>query len=92
MIQSFACRDTKAVFEGQPRRRFTSIRTVLERKLGMLNDAAKLLDLRVPPNNRLERLVGNLVGQCSIRVNDKYRLIFRWTPAGPTGVACVDYH
>jgi toxin HigB-1 len=92
VIQSFACRDTQNVFEGKPCRRFTSIRNVLERKLTMLHAAHQLLDLRAPPNNRLEKLVGELAGQHLIRVNDQYRLVFRWTPPGPVDVACVDYH
>ena len=92
VIQSFACSDTKAVFDGHPCRCFANIRTVLERKLFMLNDASRLIDLQVPPNNRLKKLAGNLAGQYSIRINDQYRLIFRWTPAGPADVTCVDYH
>lgn len=92
MIQSFACRDTQNVFEGKPCPRFRNIRRVLERKLGMLGAAHRLLDLQVPPNNRLEKLMGELAGSHSIRVNDQYRLVFRWTPAGPADVACVDYH
>lgn len=88
MIQSFSCRDTQNVFEGRPCRRFTNIRTVLERKLAMLHAAHQLLDLQAPPNNRLEKLAS----RHSIRVNEQYRLVFRWTPPGPADVACVDYH
>ena len=62
------------------------------RKLAMLNQAARLDDLRVPPGNRLEALTGDRAGQHSIRVNDQFRVCFRWTDAGPEEVEIVDYH
>jgi proteic killer suppression protein len=62
------------------------------RKLIQMNQAGKLDDLKVPPGNRLEALRGNLAGFYSIRVNDQWRIVFRWTNAGPTDVAMVDYH
>jgi proteic killer suppression protein len=62
------------------------------RKLDMLNAALTLSDLRVPPGNRLEALRGDLSGQHSIRVNDQWRILFRWTDAGPMRVRIVDYH
>ena len=62
------------------------------RKLAMLDGAQTLADLRIPPANRLEALHGDRVGQHSIRVNDQFRLCFRWTPRGPTDVELVDYH
>lgn len=62
------------------------------RKLAMLNRAAVLQDLRVPPGNRLEALKGNRKGQHSIRINDQWRLCFVWTDAGPAKVEIVDYH
>jgi proteic killer suppression protein len=62
------------------------------RKLAMLNQAARLDDLRVPPGNRLEALTGDRVGQHSVRVNDQFRVCFRWTDAGPEDVEIVDYH
>jgi toxin HigB-1 len=80
------------VFAGDCPPRFRNIRSVLERKLLMLHAAHRLLDLQVPPNNRLEKLAGDLAGKHSIRVNDQYRLVFRWTPAGPADVTCTDYH
>jgi len=58
----------------------------------MLDAATQLSDLKAPPGNRLEALVGDRKGQHSIRVNDQYRMCFVWSAAGPTGVACVDYH
>ena len=58
----------------------------------MLNNARRLDDLRVPPANRLESLKGDRKGQHSIRINDQWRVCFRWTEAGPSGVEIVDYH
>lgn len=80
------------MFETGRSRRFAGIATVASRKLVML-DAAETLDfLRSSPGNRLEALKGDRSGQHSIRVNDQYRLCFRWTAAGPENVEIVDYH
>jgi len=80
------------LFETGRSRRFAGIATVASRKLVML-DAAETLDfLRSPPGNRLEALKGDRAGQHSIRVNDQYRLCFRWTAASPENVEIVDYH
>ena len=68
------------------------IERVALRKLRQLQIASCLADPRVPPGNRLEALKGDRVGQHSIRVNDQYRLCFRWTPAGAEDVEIVDYH
>ena len=92
MIVSFQCRDTEALFGGRRIRRFSSVERVALRKLRQLQVAAKLADLRIPPGNRLERLKGKRTGQHSIRVNDQFRVCFRWTPAGATAVEIVDYH
>ncbi|MDB4323501.1 type II toxin-antitoxin system RelE/ParE family toxin [Akkermansiaceae bacterium] len=62
------------------------------RKLIQLNQAGKLTDMAVPPGNRLEALKRNLVGFHSIRINDQWRIIFKWTDSGPAEVAIVDYH
>jgi proteic killer suppression protein len=79
-------------FETGKSRRFASIATIAARKLVML-DAADTLDfLRSPPGNRLETLKGDRKGQYSIRINDQYRVCFRWTDLGPTEVEIVDYH
>ena len=66
--------------------------SVTQRKLDQLDSAAALNDLRVPPGNRLERLVGDRSGQHSIRVNDRYRICFVWTESGPAEVEITDYH
>ena len=75
-----------------PRQVPPSLRRVLYRKLQMLDAAASLQDLRVPPSNRLERLKGERMGQLSIRVNDQWRLCFCWTPEGAKGIEFCDYH
>lgn len=92
MIVSFRDRGTEALARGQSTGRFTGIASVARRKLRQLEIAGRLDDLRVPPGNRLERLKGDRAGQHSIRINDQYRLCFRWTPAGPADVEIVDYH
>jgi len=91
-IRSFRCADTEALYEGRNPRRFRSITEVAQRKLQMLDDAVELRDLRSPPGNRLEALAGRRKGQHSIRVNDQWRVCFRWTPTGPENVEIVDYH
>jgi proteic killer suppression protein len=68
------------------------IETVARRKLRQLEIAGRLQDPRVPPGNRLEALKGDRSGQHSIRVNDQYRVCFRWTAAGPADVEIVDHH
>lgn len=91
-IKSFACADTESLINGTRVRRFVNIEAVAMRKLAILNRAATLDDLRVPPGNRLETLKGDRAGQHSIRVNDKFRVCFRWTKEGPEDVEIVDYH
>jgi len=92
MIKSFACTDTEALSKGERVRRFLSIAAVAQRKLRQLQIAGRLNDLRVPPGNRLESLVGDRKGQHSIRVNDQWRICFRWSDAGVEDVEIVDYH
>lgn len=92
MIQSFRCKDTLALFEGAAPRRFKAIVVVAERKLSQL-DAAQTLDfLKAPPGNRLEALRGDRRGQYSMRINDQWRICFKWTDVGPSDVEIVDYH
>ncbi len=92
MIISFKCADTQALANGQRVRRFVNIETVARRKLRQLEIAGRLDDLRIPPGNRLEALKGVRSGEYSIRINDQWRLCFRWTDAGPRDVEIVDYH
>lgn len=68
------------------------VQKIAQRKLALLGFAKTLDDLRVPPGNRLEKLRGDREGQHSIRINDQWRLCFRWTPRGPADVELVDYH
>lgn len=92
MIQSFKCKDTKALFEGKNPRRFRSFAAVAERKLAQL-DAAQTLDfLRASPGNRLEAVKGDRKNQHSVRINDQWRVCFVWTDVGPADVEIVDYH
>lgn len=84
----FAGRNTGAARRYCPR----ILWRVARRKLDALNQAAALRDLRAPPGNRLERLKGDRAGQHSIRINDQYRICFRWTDKGPEEVEIVDYH
>ncbi|HAE27418.1 MAG TPA: hypothetical protein DCG58_09680 [Hyphomonas adhaerens] len=92
MVRSFACRDTEALFNRQRVRRFQQFERVAQRKLAMVNAAVILDDLRSPPGNRLERLLGDREGQHSIRINQQWRICFVWTPDGPSDVEIVDYH
>lgn len=92
MIRSFKCADTEALSKGTSVRRFVNIAVVVRRKLRQLEIGGRLEDLRVPPGNRLEALQGDRLGQFSIRVNEQWRICFRWTEAGPEDVAIVDYH
>lgn len=92
MIKSFRSADTQALFETGKIRRWQAIRSVAERKLAQLDAAATLDFLRAPPGNRLEALQGDRAGQHSIRINDQWRVCFRWTSTGPEDVEIVDYH
>ena len=92
MIQSFRCSDTEALANGRRVSRFTNIESVARRKLRQLQIADRLEDLRIPPGNRLEKLRGDRAGQHSIRVNDQFRVCFRWSKASAQDVEIVDYH
>jgi proteic killer suppression protein len=92
MIRSFRCVDTEALARGERVPRFVGIEAAARRKLRQLEIAGRLSDLRIPPGNRLEPLRGKRAGQYSIRVNDQWRVCFRWTDAGVEGVEIVDYH
>lgn len=93
MIRSFADRDTERVWRRESAKRLDPrIHKAANRKLHLLDAAPSLDALRVPPGNRLEALKGDRAGQHSIRVNDQWRICFRWTDAGPEDVEIVDYH
>ena len=91
-IRSFKCDDTHKLFDGKRIKRFVNIENVAMRKLAMLNRAADLSDLRVPPGNRLEALKGDRIKEFSIRINDQWRLCFVWAADGVHDVQIVDYH
>jgi proteic killer suppression protein len=93
MIRSFADRETERLFARTPGRRFPpELHRVMLRKLIQLEAADRLDDLRVPPGNRLEALKGDRKGQHSIRVNDQWRVCFRWDDGDAYEVEIVDYH
>lgn len=92
VIRSFGDSDTAALFAGRCPRRWLAIRTVAERKLAQLDAAADLSFLRAPPGNHLERLKGDRAGRWSIRINDQWRICFRWEDGDATDVEIVDYH
>ena len=92
MIVSFRDADTESLAHGRRVRRLQAVEKVARRKLRQLQIAGRLDDLRIPPGNRLEALKGDRAGEHSIRVNDQYRVCFRWTAAGAEDVEIVDYH
>jgi proteic killer suppression protein len=92
MIHSFACLDTKALFQAQAVPRFRNIERVARRKLLQLHATTELASLRVPPGNQLEALKGDRKGQHSIRINDQWRVCFIWQEDGVHQVEIVDYH
>jgi len=92
MIASFKDAGTEGLANGRRVRRFVNIESVARRKLRQLQIAGRLADLRVPPGNRLEALTGDRAGQHSLRVNDQFRVSFRWTVAGAEGVEIADFH
>lgn len=93
MIRTFGCKDTEQIFNRQRSIKFPqNIQRAALRKLRMLNRSTALQDLRVPPANRLEKLRGNRSGQYSIRINDQWRICFRWKNGEAHNVEIVDYH
>lgn len=92
MIRSFRCGDAEALFNDLPSRRFQAIQDAARRKLEMLAAARMLDDLTSPPGNRLEALKGDRRGQHSIRINNQWRLCFRWENGDAYDVEIVDYH
>lgn len=96
VIQSIKGQLTQDVFDGrnskESRKFDQGLHSIAQRKLDQLNAAIRLDDLKVPPGNRLEALLGKLKGLHSIRINDQWRIVFRWTPNGPEDVRIEDYH
>jgi proteic killer suppression protein len=92
MIRSFGDKATEALFRDERVRQFTGIARAAKRKLEAVNAASRLEDLRIPPSNRLEKLKGDLNEFHSIRINDQWRVIFKWIDGEPHLVQIVDYH
>lgn len=92
MIQSFKCNDTRKLFETGKSKRFTNIKAVAKRKLDYLDAAEDIIDLRIPPGNRLAKLSGDRMGQWSIRINDQWRICFIWDANDAYDAEIVDYH
>ena len=92
MIKSFRGRDTEELFNDILVPRFRAVERPARRKLLYLHRARRLEDLKVPPGNRLEALKGDRKGQYSIRVNDQWRICFRWDDGNAYDVEIVDYH
>ena len=92
MIKTFHDKDTETLFDDRLVRRFKSIERPARRKLYYLHRAGTLQALRMPPGNRLETLSGNREGQYSIRINDQWRVCFRWLDGDAYDVEIVDYH
>ena len=92
MIQSFSDRNTQELFHSGNNRRFAAIARQAMRKLIQINQARQIGDLAVPPGNHLEALKGEWSGWYSIRVNNQWRIVFRWTDSGPSEVGIIDYH
>ena len=92
MIRSFRDKETEKVFRREFSRNFQSIAPVAKRKLDQIHAAAALSDLRTIPGNRLEALGGDRAGQYSIRINDQWRICFRWVGSDAADAEIVDYH
>jgi toxin HigB-1 len=93
MIRSFRCKDTEKLWRGQSSRKFPGgIQERALRKLRQLDAARTIPDLRNPPSNHLEALKGDRKGQLSVRINDQWRVCFRWVDGDAIGVEIVDYH
>lgn len=93
MIRTFRDKETEKVFRREASRRLpASLQRQTQRKLAILDGAETLQDLRVPPGNRLEKLKGEREGQYSIRINDQWRICFKWSEGGADDVEIADYH
>jgi proteic killer suppression protein len=93
MIRSFGSKETEGIWNGEVVRNLPStIQETARRKLRMLNNSQDIADLRIPPANRLEKLAGKLKDYHSIRINDQWRIIFKWQSGNAYEVEIVDYH
>ncbi|MFZ2907170.1 MAG: type II toxin-antitoxin system RelE/ParE family toxin [Cyclobacteriaceae bacterium] len=93
MIDSFGDKETELIWDGYVSKKFPStIQQTARRKLVHIHAAVSINDLRIPPGNRLEKLSGSLRGFHSIRINDQWRIIFRWLNGNANEVKIVDYH
>jgi toxin HigB-1 len=93
MILTFGSRDTEKVWNGERIKRIpTEIQQFGRRKLRMLNNSQNIADLRIPPSNRLEKLSGKLKDFYSIRINDQWRIVFKWESNHASEVEIIDYH
>ena len=93
MLTSFGDKDTKKIWEGERIKGLsTEIQEMARRKLRMLNNSQNLTDLQIPPSNRLEKLKGNFKEFYSIRINDQWRIIFKWNNGNADQVEIIDYH
>lgn len=93
MILSFGDKDTKKIWEGERIKKISNeLQEISRRKLRMLNNSHSLTDLQVPPSNRLEKLKGNYKEYYSIRINDQWRIIFKWSNGNVEKVEVIDYH
>jgi proteic killer suppression protein len=93
MIISFKDKETSKIWEGDRIKGLsTEIQKIARRKLRMLNNSQNINDLMIPPSNRLEKLKGNLKDFYSIRINDQWRIVFKWNNGNAEQVKVVDYH
>lgn len=93
MLTSFGDKDTKKIWEGERVKHLSAdIQEIARRKLRMLNNSQDLTDLKIPPSNRLEKLKGNLKDFYSIRINNQWRIIFKWNKGNADRVEIIDYH
>lgn len=93
MIVAFGSKDTEKIWNGERVRGVpVEIQQIGRRKLRMLNNSQSIIDLKIPPSNRLEKLTGNLSGFYSIRINDQWRIIFKWENNNAYDVKIIDYH
>lgn len=93
MILSYGSKDTQKIWVGERAKKIPSeIQEIGRRKLRMLNNSQSLIDLQIPPSNKLEKLKGDLMDFYSIRINDQWRIIFKWSSGNAFEVEIIDYH